>query len=66
MSKSTHVFVLGWHFIIQFYDLFLRTEYQSGLNILLGNDSHLFFVILKTSSKIIEFNMPIKDAKNST
>ena len=59
----THVFCQngGWHFILQFYDLFLRTEYHTGgLNLLLGNDSHLF-MIFKTSS--IGFNMPIKDAK---
>ena len=34
---------MGWHFIIQFHYLFLRTEYHSGLNLLIGNDSHLLF-----------------------
>ena len=52
---------VGLHFIIQFHDLFLRTENHSGLNSLLGNDSHLLFILFQTSS--IGFNMPIKDGK---
>ena len=40
----------GWHFIINFHDLFLRKEYHSGLNLLLDNDSRLLFMIFQTSS----------------
>ena len=54
---------MGWHFNIQFHDLSLRTEYHSVLNLLLGNDSHLVFMIFQTSS--IGFNMPIKGAKKN-
>ena len=53
---------VGSHFIIQFHDLFLRTKYHSGLNLLSGYDSHLLFIIFQTFS-IVEITMPIKDAK---
>ena len=53
---------MGWHSIIQFYDLFLRTEYHSGLNLLsLGNDSYLLFMIFQTTS--VRFSIPIKMRK---
>ena len=53
--KDTSGFVsfcqnVGWQSIIQFYDLFLRTEYHSGLNLLLGNNLHLLFIVSQTSS----------------
>ena len=52
MCGFTHDFVfyqnVGWHFIIQFHDFFHHTEYHSGLNLLLGNDSHLINVIFQT------------------
>ena len=55
-ATSSHVFCqnVGWYFIIQFHDLFLATEYHSGLNLLIVNDSHLLFLIFQISS--IGFN----------
>ena len=50
-----------WHFIIHFHDCFLPTEGLSWLNILLGNDSNLLFVIY--SVYVMEIYMPIKDVK---
>ena len=56
---KTWVGILTYNFVI----FFLRTKGLSGLNLLLGNDLHLLFVIFQTSSIafVMEINMPIKD-----